>query len=142
LCAIPGLVSALLLMGWRTAATALMASFIYPCRTWLLTLSSSCCAVSPSVSSNRMIRALLECVTRSLASPWLFRQIEWYVRCWNVWHVPWPHLGWQSYPSVCPSSSQLSVCWILSHLFFKVKHLQHGTDWSTYKTTKSAPYKV
>ncbi len=48
-----------------------MASFICPCRTWLLTLSSSCCAVSPSVLSNRMIRALQECVERSLASPWL-----------------------------------------------------------------------
>jgi hypothetical protein len=48
-----------------------MASFICPCRTWLLTLSSSCYVVSPFVSSNRMIHALQERVERSLASPWL-----------------------------------------------------------------------
>ncbi len=48
-----------------------MASFICPCRTWLLTLSSSCCVVSPFISSNHMIRALQERVERSLASPWL-----------------------------------------------------------------------
>jgi hypothetical protein len=48
-----------------------MASFICPCRTWLLTLSSNYCVVSPSVSANRMIRALQERVEHSLASPWL-----------------------------------------------------------------------
>ncbi len=68
---VPGLVSALLLMGWRTLATTLMASFIYPYRTWLLTLSSSCCVVSPFILSNRMICALQKRVERSLASPWL-----------------------------------------------------------------------
>ncbi len=68
-----GLVSVLLLMGWRTTATTLMASFICPCRTWLLTFSNSCYAVSPSISSNHMIRALQERVERSLASPWLIK---------------------------------------------------------------------